>query len=213
MIEWVLDFITIVVLIWLEKLLSIVWLWTDSFQGYIVPKYGFLFPLLRRLNGLKLFVVLLIIIKAVFLEITFWILELFLVIKSFRMIGRLLHLVLIVHSAFLPHHHHLRLVVLLPVLASYLPWVSNLPHRVRLGKGLLHRRYPLNGRLWDEMSSLVTLRGKIGDHGLHLRMLVLHHQALRGSNLRNWWANYVHNVILVIAYWPSCTHILVLRCC
>ena len=167
-------------------LLSIVWLGIESFQGYVVPEYGILFPSFWRLDGLKLFIVLLIIIKAVVLQITFWIFELFLAIKSFRVIGRLLHLVLIVHSAFLPHHHLRR--VLLPVLISYLPLVSNPPHRGWLRKGLLLRRYPLNVKLMDKISSLVSLGGKIGDHGLHLRMLVLHHLAPRGSTKCNWWA-------------------------
>jgi hypothetical protein len=44
MVEWVLNLITIVVLIWLEMLLSIVWLGIESFQGYVVPEYGILFP-------------------------------------------------------------------------------------------------------------------------------------------------------------------------
>jgi hypothetical protein len=73
LVERVLDFITIGDLIWLEILVPIVWLGIDSFQGNVIPEDGFLFPLLRRFDGFKLLIVLLII---VFLIITFWIFEL-----------------------------------------------------------------------------------------------------------------------------------------
>ena len=74
MVEWVLNLITIGVLIWLEILVPIVWLGIDSFQGNVIPEDGFLFPLLRRFDGFKLFIVLLIIVV---LQITFWVFELF----------------------------------------------------------------------------------------------------------------------------------------